>query len=143
MSIVFSRMDHHEWPRARDRGHRRYDDSGDKDVEALYVDVPPSHRRKRRRHRSSDQQHDGDRAARRSHYEHRAYHEHRQHAHPALYQDSDDCDDDDGGGNEQDRCSQTMDHADPSGEPPSLVFVFTTLNRIQPWPVPSKSKFLA
>nr|XP_049593685.1 electrogenic sodium bicarbonate cotransporter 4 isoform X7 [Syngnathus scovelli] len=105
-------MDQHEWRRARDRGHCRYDDNDDEDVEASYLGSPASRRQKRRRRRSSERRHDGEHAARRSHYERRACQEHRQHARPAFYRDSDN-DDDQG----RDRHAQIVERADLSVSP--------------------------
>ncbi|XP_037122611.1 electrogenic sodium bicarbonate cotransporter 4 isoform X7 [Syngnathus acus] len=107
-----STMDQHEWRRARDRGHCRYDDNGDEDVEASYLGSPASRRQKRRRRRSSERRHDGEHAARRSHYERRACQEHSQHARPAFYRDSDN-DDDQG----RDRHAQIVERADLSVSP--------------------------
>ncbi|XP_077354020.1 electrogenic sodium bicarbonate cotransporter 4 isoform X3 [Festucalex cinctus] len=99
-------MDQHEWQRARDGGHRRYDDEDDdEDVETAYVGVAASHRRKRRRHRSAERQHDSERAARRSHGQRRACQEQRPRARAAFCRDSDDDDDDE------------RDGADPSVSP--------------------------
>ncbi|KAM9793673.1 electrogenic sodium bicarbonate cotransporter 4 isoform 1-T1 [Syngnathus typhle] len=121
-----STMDQLEWRRARDRGHCRYDDNGDEDVEASYLGSPASRRQKRRRRRSSERRHDGEHAARRSHYERRACQEHSQHARPAFYRDSDNDDD-----QCRDRHAQIVERADLSGEPPADLSVSPAAERLR------------
>ncbi|KAK2818614.1 hypothetical protein Q5P01_024175 [Channa striata] len=97
-------MDHHEWQRGRNRGHRCYDD--DDEAEPLYIGVPVSHRRKRRRHHSCASE--ADRDSRHTHYDH---HTHREHPHRGYCHDREEHYDDDEGSTEH------HDHADPTVSP--------------------------
>ncbi|XP_075885850.1 electrogenic sodium bicarbonate cotransporter 4 [Nelusetta ayraudi] len=97
-------MDHHDWQRGRNKGHRHYEDEDE--PQPVYIGVPASHRRKRRRHHSCAS--DADRAARHTHYEH---HSHREHSHREYYHDREEHYEDEEG------ITGHQEHTDPSVSP--------------------------